>query len=187
VGSLYLNNLTEDQHEELQRNLHAAQKGCCFICQKPIDPELHAGAIDIDHVEPLKTGGKDDPSNFALTHSSCNRSKQASDLRVARVLARFSAIRDKVAPLNQGRGPNLGDILSEYGGAAHDLRIGRKNAAVHISLPDMGQNEIMQIPLYRDELSGMDYFFARLPIEYLYHDERINPRAVGGSLNPDYS
>jgi hypothetical protein len=144
--------------------------------------ELHSGAIDIDHVEPLKNGGKDDPSNFALTHSSCNRSKQASDLRVARVLARFSAIRDKVAPLNQGRGPNLGDILSEYGGAAYELRITRKNGAVHISFPEMGQNDIMQSPLYRDELSGMDYFFARLPIEYLYHDERINPRAVGGSL-----
>lgn len=182
MGSLYLNNLTDDQRAELGKKLHAAQEGCCFICQKPIDLELHAEAIDIDHVEPIKGGGKDDPSNFALTHSSCNRSKQASDLRVARVLARFSAIRAKVAPLNQGRGPNLGDILGEYGGAAHELHIAHKGSSVHISFSELGRNDIEKIPLYRDDLSGMNYFFARLPIEYLYHDERINPRTVGGSL-----
>jgi hypothetical protein len=90
---------------------------------------LHADAINIDHAEPLKVGGKDDPSNFALTHSSCNRSKQASDLRVAR----FVAIRDKVAPTNEGRGSNLGDILGHYGGAVHDLRLARKDSAVQLS------------------------------------------------------
>jgi len=181
MGSLYLNNLTDDQRKELEKKLHAAQHGNCFICEKPIDLMLHADAIDIDHVEPIKGGGKDDPSNFAITHSSCNRSKQASDLRVARVLARFSAIRDKVAPEN--RGPNLGDILSHYGGAVHELRLIRKDASVQLSFPELGRNDIVQIPLYRDELSGMEYFFAKLPIEYLYHDVRINPRAVGGSLN----
>jgi hypothetical protein len=182
MGSLYLNNLTDDQRTELEKKLHSAQKGSCFICEKAIDLDLHADAIDIDHVEPLKGGGKDDPSNFALTHSSCNRSKQASDLRVARVLARFIAIRDRVAPINLGRGPNLGDILGEYGGAVHELHLARKNSAIQISFPELGRNDILSIPLYRDDLSGMDYFFAKLPIQYLYHDERINPRAVGGSL-----
>src|SRR5579871_4425043 len=120
-GSMYLNALTQDQRKGLEKQLHSSQMGNCFICGDPIDMVLHANAIDIDHVEPLKLGGKDDIANFALTHASCNRSKQASDLRVARVLAQFGQIRDAVAP--QNRGPNLSDILAKFGGAQHGLSL----------------------------------------------------------------
>lgn len=181
MGSLYLNGLTPDQRKQLEKDLHASQKGKCFICEKPIDMTLHANAMDIDHVEPLKTGGKDDPSNFALTHSSCNRSKQASDLRVARVLARFAQIRDAVA--SENRGPNLSDILSRYGGSQHQLCLKIDSGFVQFSFPQIGSNDIRTVPLYTDELSGARYFFAKLPIAYLFHDDKINPRSVGGSLS----
>ena len=180
MGSLYLNQLTADQRKSLEASLHQQQHGHCFICEQPIDLHLHGSAIDVDHVEPIKTGGKDDPTNFALTHSSCNRSKQASDLRVARVLARFAAIRAAVAPEN--RGPNLSDVLARYGGAKHDLPLKVAGEAVSLSFPEVGRNEIVTIPLYQDDLSGFHYFFAKLPIAYLYHDDRINPRAVGSNI-----
>jgi hypothetical protein len=182
TGSLYLNSLTSDQRKELEKQLHSSQKGNCFICGEKIDLTLHANAIDIDHVEPLKLGGKDDPSNFALTHASCNRSKQASDLRVARVLAQFAQIRDTVAA--QNRGPNLSDVLAKFGGAKHDLSLRIDGNAVSFSLPQIGKNEIHTTPLHADELSGLRYFFAKLPIAYLFHDDKINPRAIGGSLSP---
>ena len=133
MGSLYLNGQTPEQRKQLEKDLLASQKGVCFICEKPIDILLHANAIDIDHVEPLKTGGKDDPSNFALTHSSCNRSKQASDLRVARVLARFSAIRD--AAVSENRGPNLSDILTRFGGSKHDICLKIESGLVQFLFP----------------------------------------------------
>jgi hypothetical protein len=181
MGSLYLNSLSSDQREALEKKLLSSQKGNCFICEKPIDPLLHAGSVDIDHVEPIKIGGKDDPSNFAITHASCNRSKQASDLRIARVLKRFEDIRSEVAPEN--RGPNLGDVLRRYGGASHQLPLKTGSGEVSFSFPDISDNAVLKVPLYRDDLSGLLYFFAKLPIEYLFHDDRINPRAVGGSLN----
>src|SRR3990172_7702140 len=181
MGSLYLNALSTDQRRDLERRLLDSQRGKCFICEKTIDPVLHANSTDIDHVEPLRTGGKDDPGNFALTHASCNRSKQASDLRVARVLARFAVIRDEVAPEN--RGPNLSDVLRRYGGAAHELPLRLDGRSIAFSFPELGRNDVISVPLYRDDLSGMEYFFARLPIAYLFHDDRINPRAVGGSLH----
>ena len=181
MGSLYLHVLTPDQRKALEKRLYETQEGKCFICEKPIDLVLHADAIDIDHVEPLKTGGKDDPANFALTHASCNRSKQARDLRVARVLARFLSVKDEVA--NENRGPNLGDVLRRYAGAVFDLPLRVQDGTVSYSLPDMHRNEVVRVPLYSDELSGLQYFFVKLPIEYLFHNDRINPRAIGGSLN----
>lgn len=180
MGSLYLNGLSTDQRASLVQRLHGAQKGACFICADPIDLVLHADAIDIDHVEPLKLGGKDDQSNFALTHASCNRSKQASDLRVARVLARFERVRARCA--DQNRGPNLSDVLLEYGGAKHPLHIHVASDTASYSFAEIGDNAVRTVPVYRDDLSGVRYFFAKLPIAYLHHDDRINPRAIGGSL-----
>jgi hypothetical protein len=181
MGSLFLAGLSTDQRRDLERRLWDSQKGMCFICEKEIDPELHKDSMDIDHVEPIKTGGRDDPSNFALTHASCNRSKQAADLRVARVLARFATIRDDCARLD--RGPNLSDVLKAYGGAKYGLAIRREGSDVLYSFPELGLNDVFRSPMYNDPLSGLDYFFAKLPIAYLLHDDRINPRAIGGSLS----
>src|SRR5579871_184885 len=97
MPSLYLNRLNADERNTLVHRLLAIQSGNCFICQLPIDLDVHGEGVDIDHVIPLKPEGKDSPENFALTHSSCNRSKQASDLRVARVLATFDRIKSQVA------------------------------------------------------------------------------------------
>ena len=180
MTSLYLNKLTPDERHSLILKLHDVQSGCCFICEQPIDIKLQGDSLDIDHVEPLKVGGKDAAENFAMTHASCNRSKQASDLRVARVIARFERIRRSCA--EEGRGPNLADVLGEYGGAKHELAFEALESEIRLTFEATGDPQITALPLFTDPLSKLRYFFAELPIEYLHHDDRINPRSIGGSL-----
>src|SRR4051812_16701984 len=63
MPSLYLTSLSAEDRDKLVRKLHELQNGKCFICDQPIDLAVHADAIDIDHVEPISAGGKDDQSN----------------------------------------------------------------------------------------------------------------------------
>jgi hypothetical protein len=178
MSSLFLSRLSHQDRQALAKRLWAQQNGKCFISEKPIDLDLDE--FEIDHIIPTRDNGKDDPSNFALTLASYNRSKQAADLRIARILARFDNIKQMVE--NEDRGPNLNDVLKAFGGAQRDMRVRLNGKSMTCVVPNRGTEEKITLPLYEDKLSGMQYFFAVLPIELLHHDERINPRPIGANL-----
>jgi hypothetical protein len=178
MGSLYLSRLTKEDRKKLEQQLWDQQHGKCFISEEPIDLALHD--VDIDHIIPTRDNGKDDPSNFALTLAHYNRSKQAADLRVARVLARFEKIRNSA--VSDDRGANLNDVLREFGGAGSDLRLKLQDDSItYISNGKSGEKQVTA-SVHQDRLSGFRYFFALLPIEMIHHDERINPRPIGSNV-----
>jgi len=136
MPSRYLNSLNQIERMNLEKSLLETQNGVCFICGEPMDLKLHAGNLDIDHIEPMAIGGKDEPNNFGLTHSTCNRSKQASDLRVARILHKFGDIRDKYSDKGPNH-PNLSDVFQEYGGEKYHLPLKISNGEVSYSFPEL--------------------------------------------------
>lgn len=179
--SRYLAGLNSDQRAILQERLLSRQTGRCFICDGVIDLILHKGQLDIDHIDPLIEDGLDAENNFALTHASCNRSKGAANLEIARRLAEFERLQSD-AHKSGKRGANLGDVLERHGGAKAMLRMRRDGTHVEFCLPEANDNSIRRIPIYRDKLSGVESFFTALPLEYLHHDDRINPRSIGANI-----
>ena len=179
--SRYVASLPSEELQAFREKLYDIQSGKCYICRELIDLQLHGGSLEIDHIEPLAVGGKDAEINLALTHATCNRNKGASHLRVARCLAELRSL--ELAAKERGdRGANLGDVLQNYGGAERSLRLERNDSSVKFSFPHADDNEIHMAPLYQDKLSGSQYFFAVVPLQYIHHDDVINPRSIGSNI-----
>ena len=181
ASSKYLGTLDAEARSKLEQRLLSRQSGRCFICDDPIDLVLHKGQLDVDHIDPLAAEGLDAENNFALTHQSCNRSKGAANLQVARRIKEFERLQEQAKDEGK-RGANLGDVLAQHGGAKAPLRLRTKGDVVEFSLPEVGDNAIQAVPLLEDKLSGMRSFFAAFPLEYLHHDDRINPRSIGSNI-----
>ena len=178
--SSYLKNLSIEQRQDLTEKLFQSQDGKCFICEDSIDLDLHQH--DIDHIVATSTHGRDNERNVALTHSNCNRSKQASDLQVARTMARFARITPSVH--NGYEAPNLGDVLDARLGDRTKYRISfqEEHSTLKFALSLASNPTILSVPIYQDDLSGFRTSFLRVPIEYIQHDSEINPRPIGKNL-----
>ena len=182
MNSKFLSSLSREEYNNLKKELLRNQGGKCFICGDVIDIDLQQ--TDIDHIIPLKLGGKDRRSNFAITHHTCNRQKQDQNLEVARVIARYEKIKENVFK-TENRSPDLSDILEIIRGNGFELslKIDKNNNKIFYSFPEINDNNIYKSSIYNDEISGFRSFFINLPIEYLFHDEKgINPRPLSENI-----
>ena len=157
--------MTPAEYDLLKERLHEMHKWLPLHLRAADQPFASRRQTSTTSSPSMAEVAKDHLVNFALTHSSCNRSKQASDLRVARVLARFAHIRQRC--IETGHGSNLSDVLTEFGGAKQALRLAIEDGTVRYSLDGIGDNRVYETPLHTDKLSEQRYFFAKLPIEYL--------------------
>jgi hypothetical protein len=146
-----------------------------------MDLDLQYAELEIDHIIPIAKNGKDDENNFALVHTQCNRQKGPSDLRVAKLLLYFNKMEEELKK-EKNRGVTLGDLLRKFGGAEKTIKIIEENDHIRMSIDGEKGPKIIECPLYLDKLSGMKTFFTMLPLKYLHHDDRINPRSIGSNI-----
>ena len=180
MASKYLSSLSKDEYQKLTKKLWSIQNQKCFICEEEISLDLHS--TNIDHIVPLANKGKDSEENFALTHESCNKSKQDANLKIAKVLAKLKKIQDKVHE-TENKTASLKDILTAFGGSKYDFKYTIKGNILEYSFSDIGDNTIYKVPVFTDHLSQEKTCFVELPLEYLYHDEIINPRGINSSIS----
>ena len=182
ANSIFLGRLNEYQRNKLIERLWNAQKGKCFITGEEIDLSLHKNVLAIDHVIPLANGGKDDESNFALTFSSANCSKQSADLNLARINWKFKKLSEKLQR-EENRNPNLTDILARYAKGSYEMTFKIDGDKITFTFPKEEDHKIFESTIYSDPMSGIRYFFTLAPIEYIMHDKEINPRSIGSNVS----
>lgn len=168
--------LSDDEYLRLAAAGSAAQAGRCYLCAEPLDEGLARGDVSLDRIPATEEPDADDAENLVVSHAGCSHGRLAPDLPVARALARFQRLQ---ATLGRQPGrPNLADVLALAGGARFDLPFSVDADAFTCGFPDLGRPEPETAPLLTDALSGMRSVFLNLPLAYLTHDDRINPRAI---------
>ena len=177
-NSKYLDSLSSEEYKSLTRKLWTIQNHRCFICGEEIDLDLNP--TNIDHIKPLVTGGKDDESNFALAHENCNKSKQDADLVVARAMARLQKIIKGAEEKHET--PSLKHVLAANGGSQFDFSYKITDGKLSYAFSQTGDDTIRTSEIFLDELSKEKTAFIRVPLQYLYHDEIINPRGINSSI-----
>lgn len=131
MHSQFLGNLTQEERVKLVKRLHLQQNEICFICQHPIDLDIQDYAID--HIIPLNGAiekGRDDDTNLAITHNSCNCSKSNSNLNIARSIYKIKNLQKEFL-IERNKDPSkfsaihqeatLGDLLIKVDGSKYCL------------------------------------------------------------------
>lgn len=178
-NSKYLDSLSSDSKKNLSINLWNIQNHKCFICEQEIDLDINN--TNIDHIRPLANGGKDEPSNFAITHEHCNKSKQDADLDVAKRLFQLQEIIKNAESKKEV--PSLKHILAVNGGSKCLFKYKIEDNYLVYSFDEAGNTDIKRTEIFTDTLSNEKTAFISVPIEYLYHDETINPRGINSTIS----
>ncbi len=178
-NSKYLDSLGMDAKASLSRKLWEIQNHKCFICGAEIDLDINK--TNIDHIKPLALGGKDDAPNFAITHEHCNKAKQDADLEVAKRLFQLERIIKEAEEKKET--PSLKHVLEANGGSRFEFSYKIEGDNLRYSFDEIGDCTIHQSEIFTDPLSKERTAFISVPLQYLYHDEIINPRGINSTIS----
>lgn len=178
-NSKYLDSLSGKEYKDLSKKLWEIQNHKCFICEQEIDLDLNN--TNIDHIKPLANNGKDDESNFAIAHEHCNKSKQDADLEVAKRILKLENIMKEAE--NNNETASLKHVLKRFDGSKYNFKYKVEGDFLIYSFDEIACNKIEKTKIFIDVLSREKTAFVEVPIEYLFHDDDLNPRGLNSSVN----
>ena len=77
---------------------------------------------------------------------------------------------------------SLKHVLIKYNGSKHKFKFKRVDNYIKYSFSEIGDNNIYESPVFVDSLSTEEYTFVEVPLEYIYHDDLINPRGINSNI-----
>jgi hypothetical protein len=83
----------------------------------------------------------------------------------------------------ENRTASLKDVLRKIDGSKFDFQYKLVDHKIEYSLDKVLDSTIFRSPIFKDSLSGEDSCFMEVPIEYLFHDDLINPRGINSSIS----
>lgn len=170
-----IDDMSDDEKKELKKRLHTCQGEVCFLCGDKIDIDMDK--LHIDHIVPLAEKGQDEESNWALTHAVCNDKKKVRNLRLARIIMMFENDRDNKK--KKGEKFTTKDVLERFGGSKDEVGIDINNGVARLRFLRNGNINENNYPIVVDQNDvNFKSFFAMFPIEYLFHDDDLNPREI---------
>ena len=155
-----------DQEGGLQK-LWDKALGKCALCDFPLPADENS--IEIDHILPESDGGPTEISNLQLAHKSCNRSKRSLPNNVAIPIIKMQAW------CKTQSNPSFDDILTQYNITPKNVEM-----IIHNEIPTLkfDSGDIVGSQIQTDPTSGVKYFFAEVPVDYIHNDIDVQPRMV---------
>jgi hypothetical protein len=180
MASKYLSSLSKENYKRLTEKLLRIQNNICFICGEKIDLDIQT--TNIDHIVPLANKGRDKEDNFAVTHESCNKSKQDANLRIARILHILKEIQKQIQE-SENKSASLKHLLQKYNGSKCQFKYKISGEKIDYSFSEIGDNNVYHADIFIDSLSKEKSCFIKVPLQYIFHDEIINPRGINSSIS----
>jgi hypothetical protein len=166
----------EERQKEVLQRLSNYQNGRCFLCDEPLDLST-PGMVHLDHKIPTAEHGPDDESNWVLLCKTCNLKKGDKPLQLTKNRLRFEEDKKRY-----GEDFTLGKVLELFRGPSAKYLLMKNVDASTIELDFQDEKGLavqQQLKLYEDVgAPGFKYVFTELPIEYIFHDSDLNPRAI---------
>ena len=163
-----LRKLPEGEREGAWEKLKQKSGKVCHLCEQPLPPDLMN--VDVDHVIARAAGGETKLSNLYLAHASCNRSRGALTVGLAKPVIKFSRW-----CTGDGHKKTFGDVAKKYvpGGSQNaKAKVGKDKVTFTFN------GQIRAAELFVDPATGVKYGFLDVPVEFVINDEDTQPRHI---------